>query len=1055
MNLRAALFLPASLFLAARALPAATPPLYEPSISPDHSEIAFVSGGDIWTVPSSGGEARLLVSHPATESRPLYSPDGTRLAFISTRTGTGDIYVLHLVTGELKRITFDDARSNLDAWSPDGKYLYFTSNRGDIGGMNDLYRIPSSGGAAVAISADRYADESQAAPNPVTGVIAFTSGNMAVSQWWRKGHAHIDETRFTLLTPAKNASDTPHYQPFLENHAKNIWPLWSADGKRLFFMSDVSAAENIWEKTLTGTPRQLTKFTDGHVLFPSISGDGKELVFERDFAIWKMDTASGTASKLPITLRGAPAGVSNTHLSLTTGFRDLVLSPDGRKIAFIAHGDVFAASAKDAGNATRLTANSFNESQLAWSPDSKRLAYVSDRDGPGHIFIYDLARESETPLTSGPLYDSKPVWSPDGTRVAFVRDSREIHVTDPQSKADTLLVSKKLRTLTPMFREESANSLSWSPDGTWLAYFTAGNRGFSNVAVVPVSPKEPGEKFLSFLANGNGDSISWSPDRTYILFGTSQRTERRSIARVDLTPRTPRFREDQFRDLFRGSAPAVTGKDSPVSKEPAPKKPVEIVFEGIRSRLSLLGLGIDAGSQVISPDGKTLLFTAATGVGQQNLYTYSLDELARDPAPRQLTSTAGPKTAAQFSPDGKEVYYLEAGRINIIPIDTRVARPLAVTAELDVNFDEEKKEVLAQAWTILNETYYDPKFHGANWADARGQYAKFAEAARTPDELRRVLSVMIGELNSSHTGISSGPQAQTTPVTGRLGMTIDPADNTILSVTPLGPADVAGIKPGEKLISIDGKQAALGANLDELLQYRIGKRTPVATSGHPGAVLLPVNNATNKHLLYREWVEGRRAYVDKVSGGRLGYVHILNMSAEALDQLYIDLDSENHGREGVVIDIRNNTGGFVNSYALDVFTRQTYLTMTPRDRMSASARTMNGQRSLERPTILVINQNSLSDAEDFTEGYRALKLGKVVGVPTAGWIIFTGSAQLIDGSALRTPGVKVTANDGTDMELHPRPADITVESPVGESYTGHDAQLDTAVQQLLSTISKK
>jgi tricorn protease len=176
------------------------------------------------------------------------------------------------------------------------------------------------------------------------------------------------------------------------------------------------------------------------------------------------------------------------------------------------------------------------------------------------------------------------------------------------------------------------------------------------------------------------------------------------------------------------------------------------------------------------------------------------------------------------------------------------------------------------------------------------------------------------------------------------------------------------------------------------------------------------------------------------------------MSAEALDQLYLDLDSENQSREGVVIDIRNNNGGFVNSYALDVFTRRGYLTMTPRDRLSASARSMNGQRALELPTILVVNQNSLSDAEDFTEGYRALKLGKVVGVPTAGWIIYTGSAQLIDGSALRTPGVKITANDGTDMELHPRPVDVTVDRPVGESYSGHDAQLDSAVRQLLSDI---
>jgi len=225
------------LLLAAAANPGTPAPLLsDPSLSPDHSEIAFVSGGDIWTVPFTGGSAHLLVSNPATESRPLYSPDGTRLAFLSTRTGVSDIYVLNLRDGALKRLTFDDARNALDAWSPDGTALYYSSNRGDVANMNDIYKIPADGGTPVAVSADRYADESQAAPNPANGTIAFTSGGMAVNQWWRKGHAHIDETRFALLTP----STPPRYRPLLDNHAKNLWPMWSSDGKQLYFMSDLS-----------------------------------------------------------------------------------------------------------------------------------------------------------------------------------------------------------------------------------------------------------------------------------------------------------------------------------------------------------------------------------------------------------------------------------------------------------------------------------------------------------------------------------------------------------------------------------------------------------------------------------------------------------------------------------------------------------------------------------------------------------------------------------------------------------------------------------------------
>jgi C-terminal processing protease CtpA/Prc len=178
------------------------------------------------------------------------------------------------------------------------------------------------------------------------------------------------------------------------------------------------------------------------------------------------------------------------------------------------------------------------------------------------------------------------------------------------------------------------------------------------------------------------------------------------------------------------------------------------------------------------------------------------------------------------------------------------------------------------------------------------------------------------------------------------------------------------------------------------------------------------------------------------------------MSAGALEQLYLDLDTENQGREGVVIDVRNNNGGFVNVYAIDVLSRRSYIQMANRDRPAAPARIMLGQRSLERPTILVTNRHSLSDAEDFTEGYRSLKLGKVVGEPTAGWIIYTSDTQLIDGSTLRLPSTRITTADGAQMELVPRPVDIAVDKPVGEGLAGKDSQLDAAVRELLASLKK-
>jgi C-terminal processing protease CtpA/Prc len=192
--------------------------------------------------------------------------------------------------------------------------------------------------------------------------------------------------------------------------------------------------------------------------------------------------------------------------------------------------------------------------------------------------------------------------------------------------------------------------------------------------------------------------------------------------------------------------------------------------------------------------------------------------------------------------------------------------------------------------------------------------------------------------------------------------------------------------------------------------------------------------------------------VEKASGGRLGYAHMNDMSEGALRRLYLDLDADNRMKEGIVIDVRNNNGGFVNVYAIDVLARRGYLNMTPRGLPMAAARTMLGQRALELPTILVTNQHSLSDAEDFTEGYRMLKLGKVVGEPTSGWIIYTGSQTLVDGSTMRMPGVRITTLDGVNMELNPRPVDIPVTRPIGEGLSGKDSQLDAAVKELLAQL---
>ena len=1065
------------------------PSFGEPGISADGSSIAFVSGGDIWEVAARGGDARLLVSHPATESRPLFSPDGKRLAFTSTRTGNGDLYELTLATGELARLTYDDANELVTGWSVDGKWIYFQSTSHDLSGMFDVYRVGADGGTPMPVAADRYTTEYFASPAPSGDAVAITARANAGSQWWRKGHSHLDESEIWLV---KDAASAPQYIPVTKGGAKDAWPMWGGDGKTLYFMSDRSGAQNIWSAAIDGgTAKPVTTFRDGRVLWPTISKDGTTIAFERDFGIWTTETATAQAREVSISLRGVPAGAAVEHRTFTDQIQEMVVSPDGKKVAFTVHGEIFSASAKDGGDAVRVTTTASEEAELTWAPDSRRLAYMSDRDRTNHLFIYDFSSGQETQLTSGRGRDNQPQFSPDGKWIAFARDSRELRVIDPATKAETLIATGVFDT--PPFADP--RDIAWSPDSHFLAYVTLGAKTFANVNIAAVgSGAPPGFKAgegrpVSFLANTNSGSIGWSPDGTYLTFTTGQRTEPREVVRLDLIPRTPKFREDQFRDLFKDEHPKTPEPSSPpapatpttpaeVRLKPdtttaAPSvasgfsrtKPVEIFFDDIRRRASVLPTGVDVGRQEISPDGKWLLLIA-NAAGQQNLYVYPIDELSKEPpVARQLTSTPGAKRSAHFTPDSKEVYYLDRGRVFNVTLEKREPKAIAVSAELDVDFSSEKLEAFHQAWSYLRDQFFDDKMNGVDWNAVRTVYEPRVAGARTPDEMRRIISLMLGELNASHMGIAAPAQPGQVSL-GRLAVDFDRIEYEttgqlrFASVVPLGPAALGGLKAGEYLVKVEGKPIGPRTNLDELLSHTVGKRIALSIASTPkGAarevVVKPIDQQTEKGLRYREWVERKREYIARASGGRLGYVHMYDMSSGALSQLNVDLDTDNHARDGVVIDVRNNNGGFVNVYAIDVFTRRGYFNMLTRGLPSVSSRTSLGQRALELPTILVTNQHSLSDAEDFTEGYRTLKLGKVVGEPTAGWIIYTGGITLIDGSVLRMPGTKIFASDGTPMEMHPRPVDVAVTRAVGESYSGKDVQLDTAVAELLKQIGAR
>jgi tricorn protease len=1046
------------------------PNFAEPAVSPDHAEVAFVYGGDIWSVATAGGEARVLVAAAGAASRPIFSPDGKWMAYVNTQPGSNGVWAIALDGGASRRLTHDDVLPELDGWSPDSRFVYFSSNAKNIGYFGDIFRVARSGGTAMRVVGERYVNAMQAAPSPDGQRLAYVRDGFI--QWWRRGHSHIDQSEIVVAQP-----EAQRFEAVTSGEAKDRWPMWSRDGSTLYFISDRAGNDELWARR-GGEFKQLTRVGGGPLLWPTISRDGRIIAFEHVGGIWTYDTSSGVAAPLPIALHGGAGGFAPPHIVATNRFSALALAPDAKKLAFVVHGRVFAAAAGD-GSAQLITPRTDAADDLpVWSPDSRRLAYVVDHGTEQAVATADLPDGPEHVVTPSGHNDDYPHWSPDGKSLAFVRDGRELHVLDLRAHTDRIL-ARGYMDRRPF---GDLGDIAFSPAGDWIAYVDLA-AGFSNVRVVPTAGGDA--RPISFLPNTNGGPLAWSPDGQRLYFVTSQRTENGAIAQIDLVPRAPRFREDAFRKLFdrapspdelpsrttQTPAPAPRPSSSPVeSAAPSPntaQHATKIDFAGIRERLSFLATGLDVSAIRATPDGKNLVLTAAAARGE-NLYLFPVDDTSADsPVAKQLTSTPGHKTNVAVPGDGKAVYYLDAGTIFSVPLDDPKPRRLGISAEFYIDFGQEKRIVFAQAWSLLDRWYADPHFHGADWTALARTYAPRALAARTPYELRRVISLMMGELNSSHLAIT-GPSSPAVPrwITGRLGVQWD-ADEYARSgklraaeIVPLGPLALAeGVAVGDEILELDGARIDRADDIDALLANRIGKRTTLRIAPHGDAaaartvVVLPVDTPAEKQLLYRAWVKGRRAYVEAHSGGRLGYVHLSDMSEESLARFYTDLDVQNREKAGVVIDLRNNTGGFVDPYALDVLTRREYVRFASRFGSDAPERTSLGQRALDRPSVLVVNAHSLSDAENFAEGYRELHAGPIVGEPTAGWIIFTSSATLADDSTLRLPSTSVFTRAGVNLELHPRPVDVRVANPPSAQARGADPQLDAAVRELFGVVA--
>ena len=1076
------------------------PQLYlrTPAIDADGQQIAFVYAGDIWLARAEGGPAERITAHQAYHYAPRFSPDGASIAFTSGRSGWGDIYVLPLSGGPVRQVTFHDAFCHVEDWAPDGRSIYFTSDRERIG--PDIYQVGLEGATPALVYSEPYEHLGHVSVSPDGEWLAFANTR---DRWWRRGPNPFapgeiwiapSATDYTALRKIAGPGSANGHPAIAAPYAgRNTTPLWAPDGRGLYFLSDRDGVENIWYVPLDGgEPRQITRFTDGRVCFPAIARRSGLIVFERDWRLWRLDPLSGACEPIDVRVRADTKHTPVRVESWSRGFSELRLSPDGKKIAFVARGEIFADFADKEtdrdlrqGPSFRVTDTQARERQIAWTPDSNSLIYVSDRHGEDELYRYDFAARQETRLTHDLTPKRLPRVAPNGKAVAYISGHEALCVLD--------LASGERRELCRA-RFVFASDLAWSPDSHWIAFLSQDERYFSNVCVIPAAGGEARQ--VSFLSNVGGGDLLWAPNGQFIVFTTEQYRAETQIVRVDLRPQRPVFREAEFERLFErpnageragaagapaaerrqpeteqgatGDQPsdaAASARATPDAGEPSADPgvaPLEIDFEGIERRLRFLTpLQMNASAEAISPDSKDLLLLA-TVAEKVNVWTLPLDEPRADQAPRQLTATDGGKHALQFTPDGKAFFYLDDGYITMrkFPGGNDPVR-VNVRGDVNVDFHREKWQVFGEAWRALRDSFYDPTFRGQDWTRVRDRFAPLVAGAQTTGELHTVIDLMVGELRASHLGsfFNGGTGSD-----GYIGIIFDAAEQRatgrlrVARLVPDGPAAQAEHppRPGEYLRAVDGVPLGPETSLDQLLRRSAGRRVRLTFAdtpdGDPGrdVALRPVDGDDYERLRYRDWVISNEQYVHRMSNGRLGYVHIEAMSYAAYQQFLADLDAETYSKEGVIIDVRYNTGGHTATFVLDVLMRRSTVLSGFRERTGADASHLAGNRVLNKPTVLVTNERSASNTEMFSESYRRLGLGKVVGRPTAGAVIWTYSIRLLDGVWFRLPRLYVVTPEGEDLEGRGRPVDVEVERPLGEWALGRDRQLDAAIAVLLT-----
>ncbi len=1041
-----------------------------PAVNQNGTKIAFSYQGDIWTVPATGGRAYRITIHEAYECNPVFSPKGDKIAFSSNRFGNNDIFVIKSTGGIPKRITYNSASDLISDWHKDSLFFESMRNYRQVEWEKEILKVSANGSTPI-----RYLDSLGFEPvvSPDGKFIAFVKGECRVARERYKGSANKD----IWLYNVKNNT----YKRVTNFKGQDFHPAWDKNNN-LYYISAKSGRYNIYSMQIdkqgnVKNEKQLTNFKDNPVMWLSVSKNADVIVFEKGTDIFTISKQGKNAKKVSIQIDADYRFDPVERKAFTSKATDYSVSPDGKLIAFVVHGEVFVKQNKDKKSMSVNLSNSpYRDKDVAWL-NNESIVFSSDRDGKFDLYLVKSSDENEKnifkslkheiiKITDSKEEETNPVISKDGKKIVFLRGNGTLISADIDKSGK---ITNEIKLLDGW---ATPSDVVFSPDNKWVAY-TLEDLNFN--AEVYIQPTNNSLKPVNVSMHPRMDFAPFfSPDGSKLGFISARHNSDNDIWFVWLNKKdwqkTKQDWEDEEDSSKKSKKKDKTEKGDKKGKGKEKEvKPIKIDLDRIYERVvQVTNLPGDEGGLAISKDGKTFYFTTKNPSSKgSDLFSIKWDGTKM----KQITKGGKSPYGLSLGGQGKAIYFLTRGKIAKVNAKSGKYNALPFKAKMVVNYNKELEQMFEEGWRTLRDNFYDPEFHSQDFQALRKKYKPMCLKASTKQDFRDMFNIMLGQLNASNMGLyGGGRESVQKEKTGKLGIRIKPLKKgvEVVHVIANSPADkeVSKLYKGDVILAVNGEKVDENTNFWSLLTDTANTKVLLTVKGKDKKVREVVIRPTDslKTELYNEWVEARRKLTDKYSNGRLGYLHIQGMSMPSFERFERELASAGYGKEGIVIDVRYNGGGWTTDYLMAILNVKQHAYTIPRGAVKSlkeHKKFRNYYPFAERlpfyawnkPSIAMCNSASYSNAEIFSHAYKTLGIGTLVGEPTFGAVISTGGKSLIDGMYIRKPFrawyVKKTDEN---MEWQAAVPNIVLENAPDSKAKGVDEQLKKACEVLLKQI---